>query len=482
MPRLIDPLEQLFDSAGNPLVKGKLWFYTSGSSTIQKDTFANSAETITNTNPVEVGGDGRVPNVFGTGTYRVILTDSDDAQILQRDPIGGDSGITFGADWISTQVYGINDVARDAGEYWVSLISSNQNIRPSTDGGSNWVRWPDDILNAAIVGGTIDGAVIGGTTPAAGSFTTADIDGGTADNMAIGATTPGTGDFTTIGATAPGSGQFTAIGSTAPGTGDFTTLTADTPPLSDGHISGLIGSQAADTDHDITISTGAARDSTGAYDLRLASAMTKQLDNGTWVAGTDQPGLDAGAPANNTEYWYFLIRKDSDASIDVLISASYASPTMPTGYTYRSLPVHWVLTDGSSNIIAHEAIESAGGGVRYQWDSPVLDVNQANTLTTTARNDALSVLTGKKVSVNINALIYDAASSALVYISDPDTTDLAPSVTATPLSTMFSTTANRRVESMGLMTNTSGEIRARASIATVDEYRVATIGFEWSRR
>jgi hypothetical protein len=62
--------------------------------------------------------------------------------------------------------------------------------------GTNWV------LGAAT---GIDGTVIGGTTPAAGTFasltaTTADINGGTIDGTVIGATTPAAGAFTADGA------------------------------------------------------------------------------------------------------------------------------------------------------------------------------------------------------------------------------------------------------------------------------------------
>jgi len=75
---------------------------------------------------------------------------------------------------------------------------------------------------AAITSGTIDGATIGGVTPAAGTFTnltangtvnltgatvsnggsvtTVDINGGTVDGANVGATTPGTGQFSTLGA------------------------------------------------------------------------------------------------------------------------------------------------------------------------------------------------------------------------------------------------------------------------------------------
>lgn len=145
MARLVNAFEQFFDGAGNPLVSGKLFFFESGSSTAKKDTFSDSDESTNkkNANPVILAGDGRAPNIFGTGSYRVILTDSDSVQIVARDPVGGTGGTTFGADWNTNSFYAIADVVRDNSLYWISLVGTNQGNQPSTDGGSNWRQWPD---------------------------------------------------------------------------------------------------------------------------------------------------------------------------------------------------------------------------------------------------------------------------------------------------------------------------------------------------
>jgi hypothetical protein len=62
--------------------------------------------------------------------------------------------------------------------------------------------------------------------------------------------------------------------------------------------------------------------------------MTKQLD-ASWAVGTDAGGLDTGAVAATTWYYVYIIRKDSDGSIDALFSLSDTEPTMPAGYTYK---------------------------------------------------------------------------------------------------------------------------------------------------
>ena len=111
-----------------------------------------------------------------------------------------------------------------------------------------------------INGGTIDNTVIGGTTPAAGTFTslvsaTADINGGTVDNVAIGATTASTGVFTSlvsatadinggtidgtvIGGSTPAAGTFAAVAGT---TGTFSSAVSGTTGTFSGAVSGTTG-------------------------------------------------------------------------------------------------------------------------------------------------------------------------------------------------------------------------------------------------
>ena len=166
MARLIEPFEQFFDSNGDPLAFGLLDFYESGGSTVRKATYADSAETIANSNPLVLKGDGRASNTFGSGRYRVILRDSTGAQILQRE-IGGVDSLTFGAEWVSTQTYSIGDVVREDNQYWESQSSGNIGNTPSTDGGSNWLLFlaltfaneADLALKANLSGAPFTGAI-----------------------------------------------------------------------------------------------------------------------------------------------------------------------------------------------------------------------------------------------------------------------------------------------------------------------------------
>ena len=136
-----------FPAGAAPLENGEIDFFESGSSTVRKTTYSDAAETIPNANPLVIRGDGRVPNVYGSGTYRIVVRTSTGIQILARDPIGGDQGLTFGADWSASIVYSETDVVRDDGRYWQSITANNSGNQPSTDGGVNWIELPFDEIS-----------------------------------------------------------------------------------------------------------------------------------------------------------------------------------------------------------------------------------------------------------------------------------------------------------------------------------------------
>ncbi len=129
------------------------------------------------------------------------------------------------------------------------------------------------------------------------------------------------------------------------------------------YISGLVPSLAADTDHDITLSTGSCVDKTGAGIISLLAPLTKQLD-ATWVAGNGVGGMFSGVSLTaDTTYHIHMIVKDSDGSNDWGYDTSLTAANKPAGYTaYRRV---WSFkTDVSANIVPFSAIEAAGGGIR----------------------------------------------------------------------------------------------------------------------
>ena len=143
---------QYFDSAGDPLISGKIYFYESGTTTL-KTTFADINFTIPNANPVILTAAGRQPNIFFDGVAKATLTNSSDVQIVSRDPVG-ETTSNFGDAWVSTRIYGVNDVVIGSnGVYYRSLISANQNNNPTTTSGF-WtllysIQWSSGITYSA---------------------------------------------------------------------------------------------------------------------------------------------------------------------------------------------------------------------------------------------------------------------------------------------------------------------------------------------
>jgi len=104
------------------------------------------------------------------------------------------------------------------------------------------------------------------------------------------------------------------------------------------YIAGLIPSNDTDTDHDINITAGKARDAVDSFSINLASEITKQIDV-DWVAGDDAGGFPSGLTLSaDTWYHVFVIAKTdgtTDAGFDTSLTATNLLSDA-TGYTkYR---------------------------------------------------------------------------------------------------------------------------------------------------
>lgn len=182
--------------------------------------------------------------------------------------------------------------------------------------------------------------------------------------------------------------------------------------LSRGFIDGLIISNGTDADHDINIAAGACRDSSDAYNMVLASTMTKQID-AAWAAGSAAGGLFSGSVGNSTWYHVFLIRKDADGSIDAGFDTSVTAANKPAGYsTYRRIGS--VLTNGSANIIAFKQV-----GDRFTWVDYIRELNSA-ALPTSSTLLTISVPLGVVVHAITAIYAYHATAGAFYIIEDED--------------------------------------------------------------
>lgn len=212
----------------------------------------------------------------------------------------------------------------------------------------------------------------------------------------------------------------------------------------------------------MSIAAGQAVDSTNSVTMSLA-AMSKTTS--AWTVGDAQGGLDTGSIANSTWYYFYVIRRPDTGVVDVVFSTSSSAPTLPTNYTqYRYIGAG--LTNGSAQWTKFTQF-----GDDFFWDSPVLDFSSAGSAT--AANLTLSVPRGRKMKAVMNIA---PTSNQGVYVSDPANSDLAPSLTASPLAQSYLGSASSVANGSVLCwTNTSAQIRHR-EVGTGTIY-IATVGW-----
>lgn len=248
-----------------------------------------------------------------------------------------------------------------------------------------------------------------------------------------------------------------------------------------GWINGLTyANNAGDATNDLDISVGSATDNgatPSARSLMILTALTKQSD-ANWAVGTNAGMLDTGA-VGNSDYYLWIIQRPDTGVVDVLSSLSSTAPTMPTSYVFKRL-FGWFKRTGGT-IVAFTTYELSGGGIELLWTTPTLDVDLAATLTTARRTDALKVPLGFTTVAHVNVQSKDVADPS-IYVYCPDAADQAPSNAAAPLATSLFNGLTTLEFNMRIRTSAAGLIAARGLTATVDNYRVSTLGFQWARR
>lgn len=236
-----------------------------------------------------------------------------------------------------------------------------------------------------------------------------------------------------------------------------------------GYLYNLGISNAADTEHDITVGTGECRDAADAYDIVLSGALTKRID-ANWVVGTNQGGLFSGSVANATWYHVFVIRRSDTGVVDAGFDTSLTAANIPSPYdAYRRLGS--VLTDGSANILQ---FVQTGNEFLYNSATPPLSVDVTN-LDTTSTLYTVATPLGLTTEAILNTLV-TAGSQRIVLIQSPLVATQAASATVSPLANIGLQGTNNDTRMVRVRTNTSSQIRAVSSNSSTT-LRVATLGW-----
>lgn len=240
-----------------------------------------------------------------------------------------------------------------------------------------------------------------------------------------------------------------------------------------GHIAGLQGTTGADALHDIDFSAGSCRSGDDSTDLSSAGEI-KQID-ANWATGTNAGGFPSGLTLTADTWYHRFIVDKTDGTFSFGWDSSLTATNLlaDTGGTkYRRIGSD--LTDGSSNIIP-----TTQNGDDFYWDSPPKDVE--TTLSTSAVLTTLSVPLGVSVISMCNYQFRNDGDEGYVYVSNPAVDDEAPSNGSTPPFGTFKNDVARSDSSKDYVrTNTSSQVRARASVS-MELWKIATLGWADTR-
>ena len=137
--RISNPIHQHFTKGSitrAPLSRGQLFFYEPGTTTYKTVYSDQDASTAYSDNPIALDDNGFEPDIFGGGSYRVILRSSVDTS----SRIQFDEEVVFSSDedafgpWLDTKTYGAggeNIVTGPDGLYYISIQASNLDNIPS---------------------------------------------------------------------------------------------------------------------------------------------------------------------------------------------------------------------------------------------------------------------------------------------------------------------------------------------------------------
>lgn len=527
-----DARPQFFTDQGAVLNGGLIYFYAAGTATPQ-NTFTDYTGNTANANPVVLDADGRSANGiwFTQGlVYKIIAKDSAGVTLWTEDQVRGLNDVTATQDeWVAT---GLTPTYVSATSFTLAgdqttEFHEGRRLKITAAGATKYDTITGSVfttLTTVTVAGdalanpttAVSYSLIRANNPsissemvyrkgtAVASAATCDIWNTEGDYLHL---TGSTGPITSFG-TAPYAGaQKTLIFDSTPtithhattlqlpgglnifaAAGDRLIVRADTtanmivtslvrasglPPLGTsiprGHLAGAALSTAGGS-ATMTVAAGQATDSTNAVVMSLASATGKTTS--AWAVGTAAGGLDTGAIATGTWYHFYLIMRPDTGVVDVLFSTSASAPTMPANYSYKRR-IGAGLTDGASQWTLFVQF-----GDTFNWASPPLDIN-ANNPGTNAVNRALSLPLGVNVKAMMNVGLLINAASVGAYISPPDTTDLAASLTAAPLSTMSETVASANgTKYAEVYTDTSRQVRSRITASDAStNLRIATLGW-----
>jgi hypothetical protein len=306
------------------------------------------------------------------------------------------------------------------------------------------------------------------TTIAANAVTTAKINNGAVTEAKLTLANNTTGNVST---TAHGFAPILPNDATKylDGSGGYS-IPAGSSSVLRSYVAGLTLSNDGTTPNSVLdIAAGQAADSTNAVTIS-PGAFTKSTA-GAWTSGTGNNGMGNGLTVAAST-WYHVILANNGGTPDIYFDTSATGANRPTGISDTKVRrVGSFKTDGSSNILAFTQI-----GDTFYWSTVITDVSSSTSDYSAGVLVTLSVPLGLQVRP-LARIFQGNASNILSIITSPSETNVAPGNTTTnPGTDMDAATISNWTQRL-VYTNTSSQIRVRASTSGSISLNIFTAGY-----
>lgn len=352
---------------------------------------------------------------------------------------------------------GKEDISFGIGSFEVTLADGRMAMLTQVDVGAllNAGVSTTNLVGLTLTTPTFAGVITFSTTPVFPTLTAKSMTYVDASNVLTSTAAPTNGQLL-IGST----GAIPVLATLTAGSGVLITNAAGAITISSlprSYLAGY-GLSTAGGSTTMTIAAGQGTDSTNAQNITRVSVISKTT--ASWTVGTAQGGLDSGSIQASTWYHFYAILRTDTGVVDVTFSTNATTPSLPANYSFfRRFGSG--KTDGSSNWTAF-----LQDGDNFYWNAtPTLDVSDTTT-GISAKTATLTVPTGLSVQALCRGEVDASGLTILdVLVSDLAATDEAPSESASPLSTLGlnAATGNRLVAQFMVRTNTSAQVRYRAT-------------------
>lgn len=470
-PSALGPKPQIVDSAGEPYVGGRLFFYVAGSVGTKQDTYTDSTGVTANTNPVVLNSLGEPSTqIWWTSglAYKVVLA-----------PPGADDPPSSPV-WTIDNLRGINDTSVGNSQ-WVdsgiapTYVSATQFTMAGDQTGEFQVGRR---CKFTVTAGTVYGTI---TVSAYTVLTTVTVvlDSGALDSglsaVQYGILTPqnfsapvyqSVGDIVTVSSAG-------TLGRIAVGATGFVLSSNGTSPVwasvaPRSYLAGCGLANGTDATNDINIAAGVCRDSTNAVTITVAAMAGKQLDAG-WAPGANAGMRNSAAAITDTTYHIYAVSK-ADGTQDIYADTSVTVATVIAALQAESGGADYLYARRIGSIIRASGaiLLFFQNGDLFQLNTRVQDVNATNP-GTSAVTRTMTVPTGVVVQAWIQAILSNggAGGNAYGYFTNLAIADTAASATIADIAQVAAASGSVAAAAANLYitTNTSAQVRSRLSFS-----------------